>query len=126
MLTRKERLYQAWKRLRLLRRTRGHAEPLYLIGEQRSGTNMVHRILNRHPLTECYYESDDEAYDNYELRENAVIRALVQRSRADCVVFKPLCDIHRIHELLELVPGGKAVWIYRHYCDVINSAIDIC
>jgi hypothetical protein len=38
------------------------------------------------------------------------------------VVLKPICETHRILELLDRFPGSRAVWIFRDYEDVVNSA----
>jgi hypothetical protein len=51
-----------------------------------------------------------------------VIEALIERSYAHLVLFKPLKDTYRTHVLLSTFSTAKALFIFRHYHDVINSA----
>lgn len=81
MLTKRERINKAVKRFRLfVRASAGNARPAFIFGMQRSGTNMLIRSLGRHPDRECYYENDDEAFDNCVIRDADRINALVARS----------------------------------------------
>lgn len=97
--------------------------PLFVFGEQRSGTNMMMRIFNRCPSVECYDENDDEAFDNYVLREVSVIDKLIKKSKFKTVAFKPICDSQNAHNLLNTFTNAKAFWIFRHYYDVVNSSL---
>lgn len=122
MLTRKERLNQALKRVRLrFRGSKGGATPLFICGVQRSGTNMLLYSFNRHPLTECYYDNDDEAFEDYRLRDEETIRRLIARSRARAVVFKPIVDSQHARKILDRHEGARLIWIYRRPEDVVNS-----
>ena len=97
--------------------------PLFLVGCQRSGTNMVMDVLDRSYETWTYNEADKSpAFENYRIRTNAVLDSLLQKARARCVVFKPLCDSQWVDHLLSIRPNAKAIWLYRDYRDVAWSA----
>jgi hypothetical protein len=124
MLDRRQRIQKIVKRLKLrLRGTSGQGHPLFLCGAQRSGTNMLLDTIDRNPATECYNETDEEAFDNYVLRGRAVTQSLLQQSYAQIVVFKCICDSQHARRLLHHFPTGRVVWIYRDYRDVVNSAL---
>lgn len=99
----------------------GTARPVFVVGVQRSGTNMVLRGLEQDPAVEVHNENDRRVFDRFQLRDDDVVRAVVHRSRHALVLFKPLCDSHRTVDLLEamaapaLPVGGpaRAVWVYR-------------
>jgi len=48
---------------------------------------------------------------------------LVRNSREPIVVFKPINDTQNTDKLLQIQPNAKAVWIYRHFHDVVNSMV---
>ena len=79
----------------------GTAVPVYLVGLQRSGTNMVVRSLEGSPEFEVHNENDQLAFDRFLLRPDPVIRSLVGASPHRYVLFKPLCDSHRVDRLLD-------------------------
>lgn len=124
MLTRKERLRKIYKSTWQKLVVREHrAIPVFILGEMRSGTNMLTDCLDRCLATDTYNENNEHAFDAYALRDDSTIVDLVSKSRATHVVFKSLADSSRALELLELFPNSKAVWIFRNYEDVVNSAI---
>jgi hypothetical protein len=104
-------------RWRLTHDCRPAAIPVHVVGRQRSGTTMLLDALKRSPVTKVHNESPDSAaFARYALRDDAIVRELVVRSRSRAVVFKPLLDSHRVLELLDDLgtpTRGRAVWIYR-------------
>lgn len=103
----------------------GQATPVWLAGVQRSGTNMVVQGLTASPEFEIHNENDRRAFEHFRLRRDAVLREIVLASRHRYVLFKPLCDSHRVDELLALdtpMPG-RAVWAYRSVDDRVRSAL---
>jgi hypothetical protein len=103
-----------------------NAMPVYLVGVQRSGTNMLVRGLERSPEFEVRNENDGDAFERFQLRPDPVIRDLVMRSGHRYVLFKPLCDSHRVGEILDTLgtPGhGRAVWAYRNVDGRVRSAL---
>jgi len=97
--------------------------PLFLVGCQRSGTNMFHRVVGSSQLAFVYNEDARRAFRNYRLREAATIDRLIEKCPAPVVFFKPLCDSQWVDEILDTHAGSKAIWMYRHYPDVVNSMI---
>jgi hypothetical protein len=101
-------------RWRLTHDCRPAAIPVHVVGLQRSGTNMLVDALKR---SSVHNESrDSAAFAHYALRDDAIVRELVVRSRSRAVVFKPLFDSHRVLELLDDLgtpTRGRAIWIYR-------------
>jgi hypothetical protein len=66
------------------------------------------------------------AFRDFQLREDAVIRSLVEKSHHRCVAFKSLCDSHRLPHLLdhlETPVKGRAIWIYRSMEGRTRSAV---
>lgn len=105
-------------RWRLTHDHRPNAVPVFLVGAQRSGTNMIVRGLERSPEFEVHNENDRVAFHRFRLRPLPEIHRLVVRSRHAFVLFKPLCDSHRVAELLEDLgtpSPGKAIWVYRNF-----------
>lgn len=69
-----------------------------------------------------YYSHDHRAYNPPFLRSSDVILNLLAKSRASATVFKPMALIQRIPRFLETYPDLRIVWLYRSYCDVVNSS----
>jgi hypothetical protein len=103
----------------------GNATPVYVVGLQRSGTNMVLRGLDCAPELEVHNESDRRVFHRYQLRSDQTVIETIRRSRHSHVLFKPLCDSDRISDLLALpaVRPGKGIWIYRDVDDRARSSI---
>jgi hypothetical protein len=116
----------AKRRWRRAHRVAPHAVPVFVVGVQRSGTNMLVRGLERSPEFEVRNENDREAFERFQLRPDPVIRALVERSGHRYVLFKPLIDSHRVPQLLDELgtqSPGRAIWAYRHVDGRVRSSI---
>ncbi|MEV0392490.1 hypothetical protein [Polymorphospora rubra] len=103
----------------------GAAVPVYLVGLQRSGTNMLVRGLDNAPEFEVRNENDRQVFHRFQLRPDEVLSAVVRRSRHAYVLVKPLCETHRVDELLAL-PGlapGRALWMWRDVDDRARSEV---
>jgi hypothetical protein len=112
-----------WRRRQAV--PRGQATPVWLVGVQRSGTNMVVQGLTASPEFEVHNENDRRAFDHFRLRPDPVVLDIVLSSRHRFVLFKPLCDSHRVDDLLALdtpMPG-RAIWAYRSVDDRVRSAL---
>ena len=104
----------------------GHARPVYLLGVQRSGTNMLVRGLGTAPEVEVHNENDRAAFDRYKLRPDPVIEDIIAASRHTHVLFKPLCDSHRAPHLLDSIAAAvapRAIWAYRDVDGRVRSAL---
>jgi hypothetical protein len=102
------------------------AWPVFLVGLQRSGTNMIARGLEHAPEFQVYNENHSAAFWRFRLRPDPVIRRLVDDSRHPYVLFKPLCDSHRTPELLDGLQTrlpGRALWAYRSVEGRTRSAV---
>jgi len=114
----RDRVRIAWAKAAWRRRQGGRAGaavPVYVVGLQRSGTNMLMRGLDEAPEVEVRNENDRTVFDRFRLRSDEVLAATVAASRHQVVLVKPLCESHRVDELLDL-PGvrhGRALWVYR-------------
>jgi hypothetical protein len=96
---------------------------VFVLGTQRSGTTMLLDVLDRSRDTEVHHEYDSAAMDAFRLRPPAVIDRLAERSAARVVVLKPITESHRADWLLNRFPDTRAIWVFRSYQDVANSAI---
>jgi Sulfotransferase family len=115
-----------WQWRRSHPRAAGLATPVYLVGLQRSGTNMLARGLDIAPEFEVHNENDRAVFDHFLLREDAVVRRVVEASSHDYVLFKPLCDSHRVDHLLDslgIASPGRAIWAYRDVDGRARSAV---
>lgn len=100
------------------------ATPVFLLGAQRSGTNMMAHGLGEAPEFRVYNEGHAKAFRNFRLRPLPAIESLVERSRAEFVLFKPLCDSHQAVELLDRFhPRGRVIWAYREVDGRVRSAL---
>jgi hypothetical protein len=103
-----------------------NAFPVYVVGVQRSGTNAVLRAFFEAGEFEIRNEDDSRAFNRFRLRPDPVIRHLIERSRHQYIVFKPLCDSHRVADLLDGLgtpSHGRAIWVYRSVDARVRSAI---
>lgn len=105
------------------RRLDARPAPLFIVGCQRSGTNMLLDVLGRSLETWIYSANNPRAFDNRRIKPAAELRPLLQTARCRWLVFKPLSDSQNIDRLLVDHPDGKAIWIFRQYQDVANSAV---
>jgi hypothetical protein len=125
-LPRTARAVARW-RWRLAHHARpGGATAVFLVGLQRSGTNMLVRGLERDPRFQVYNENHRAAFSRFRLRPDPVIRRLVEHSRHPYVLFKPLCDSHRTDSLLDdlgLDRPPRAMWAYRSVDGRARSAV---
>ena len=84
---------------------------------------MLLDVFDRCPVAECYNETDPAAFDNYVLRAPATLATLIRRAPGRAVVFKSICDSQNAAVLLDRHDRARALWIYRRYPDVVNSAL---
>lgn len=97
---------------------------IFIVGCQRSGTTMFIRVLNHCAQIEVYGEGNKAAFgEGSRVRSEATLRSLIHNSRKPIVVFKPINDSQNTDRLLQINPNAKAVWIYRHFHDVVNSMV---
>lgn len=93
----------------------------FVAGVQRSGTNMMMNVIERHPDTYVFKEGDPRAFDGFMMRAISHIEQLVEDSIPTFVIVKALHEAHDLYWMLDHFKGSKVVWMYRDYVDVINS-----
>jgi hypothetical protein len=96
---------------------------VFVVGAQRSGTNMVTGLLERSYDTAVFHERDPRAFENYLMREPEVIEKLVEDSPAPVFVIKALCEMDRLPELMERFSPARVIWVVRQYDDAVNSSL---
>jgi hypothetical protein len=87
---------------------------------------MLARGLDTAPEFEVHNENDRIAFSHYRLRDGAQIRQIVTTSKHQFVLFKPLCDSHRVDQLLDSLDTpspGRAIWAYRDVDGRARSAL---
>lgn len=99
--------------------------PVFIIGTQRSGTNMLMNMLDMSLDVYTYNEDNATAFKNYRIRDRLTREKLLNRAHCKWIAFKPICDLQHSVELLDSHTGSKAIWIFRDYRDVANSAIKL-
>ncbi|MDY6839533.1 MAG: sulfotransferase [Thermodesulfobacteriota bacterium] len=96
--------------------------PVFVFGQQRSGTSMLMFSFHFHPDTEVFDESsNNKAFLGHRIRSFKAIEELVRHSRFPFACFKPLADSHLIREFILQSPEGRFIWMYRDFRDVANS-----
>jgi hypothetical protein len=118
---RKAQLAAKWSRWQLQPCPCTQRETRLVAGAQRSGTNLVMDILEQSSTADVYHEHDPRAFDNYIMRPWPVIHTLRRQSKAPLFVIKALCESQHLPALLNEFAPAKAVWVIRHYHDVVNS-----
>jgi hypothetical protein len=106
-------------------RSAPNATPVFLVGLQRSGTTALTRSLGASAAVEIRNEANRHAFDRFRIRDLDTIRRLVMESDHQVVLFKPLCDSHRVLDLLNLgaPSSAKAIWAFRSPAGRIRSSI---
>ncbi len=104
----------------------------FILGSQRSGTNMLNDAFDRDWNCMAYGEDGGLALGTrYEhdlrwrwlpLRE---VRSIIESLGAPLVVAKPIVESQRALELLDYFPGSRIIWAYRDYKDVAQSSIEL-
>ncbi len=84
---------------------------------------MLMDALERSTATEVYHERDPRAFSNYQLLDMPHVKDLIARSRAELVVLKCLMESQKLDTYLTEFAGSRAVWMFRHYDDVVNSML---
>lgn len=97
--------------------------PLFIVGCQRSGTNMLLDVLDKSLEVCVYNESDSEAFNNCRIKPFAERQKLIKKTNCQLAVFKALTDTQNVDCFLAEHPESKSIWAYRRYQDVANSAV---
>jgi hypothetical protein len=82
---------------------------------------MLMEVLDCSPDTDVYHERDPRAFTDYLMRNEAVIENLINTSPSNRIVIKALCESHKVYHLLTKFAPSRAIWMFRHYSDQVNS-----
>jgi len=101
------------------------ARPVFLLGVQRSGTNMLVRGFETSPAFDVANENDARAFVRFRLRPLEEVRAFIEQDPHGHVLLKPLAESHRAIELLAIgTPSPPvAIWAWRDVDDRVRSAV---
>jgi hypothetical protein len=80
------------------------------------------QVMDCAPEIMTYSEGSAPYFESVLLRPLDAVEDLRRRSVFPVVALKPICETHRINELLERFPRSRAIWIFRNYQDAVNSA----
>jgi len=118
----------AWK----LRSAKEISRIGFILGSQRSGTNMLNDAFDRDWNCMAFGEDHGLAlgpsYEHdlrWRWRPLGEIRSIFESLRVPLIVAKPIVESQRALELLEYFPGSRIIWAYRDYKDVAQSSIEI-
>lgn len=113
-----------WLQLRRTPHPTTEKLPVFVLGCNRSGTNMVCAAIGNSPHGWAYQESTFSlAFNGYYLRPDWVIEGLIRHTPAPIVSFGSILDSQFTDDLLSRFAGARAIWIYRRYEDVANSCV---
>ena len=86
---------------------------------------MLVRGLDAAPEVEVRNENDQRLFRRFRLRGDDVLVDVLHRSRHAVVLVKPLCESHRVDELLALPTRepGRALWMWRDPDDRARSEV---
>ncbi len=122
------RLYKGMLHKLGIPRYAGDTTIVLILGIQRSGTSLMYWVFERDLGVKVYREaselSSEDEVEGIRLNALPAVVATIRRHRLPMVVFKPLVESQRAHELLAAFPGAKVLWAYRHYQDVAASNLN--
>lgn len=95
---------------------------VFVVGSQRSGTRLPLEVMDSASEIATYSEGAAPYFFSVLLEPLDRIEQLLESSPSPVVALKPICETHRVNELLARFPGSKAVWIFRHHQAAVNSA----
>src|SRR3990172_1967253 len=112
-----------WRQMRRTPHPTTKKLPVFVVGCNRSGTNMVCAAIGKSPHGWAYQESEFSlAFNGYYLRADRIIEWLIRRTPAPIVSFGSILDSQFTDDLLSRFEGARAIWVYRRYEDVANSS----
>ena len=102
--------------------SRPNTRVVFVVGSQRSGTRLPLQVMDYSSEIATFNEGTSPYFDDVLLQPLDYVGALIRKSPSPFVVLKPICETHRISELLDRFPGSKAVWIFRNYQGASRSS----
>lgn len=98
--------------------------PVFVVGSNRSGTQMVCSAIGKSLHGWDYQENESNiAFKDFQLRADWIVKSLIRMSPAPLVSFGNILDSQYTDDLLSRFEGSKAIWVYRRYEDAANSSV---
>jgi hypothetical protein len=87
----------------------------------------VLNVAGRSPKVHSYHEGDGVILDveYFRIISEDAVRKAIDKTPEPIILFKPLNDSQYVDRLLGMHENAKAIWLYRHYRDVVDSAIKL-
>lgn len=99
--------------------------PVFIVGSNRSGTQMVCEAIGKSLHGWDYPENEANiAFKDFQLRADWIIKSLIRLSPAPVISFGNILDSQFTDDLLSRFEGSKAIWVYRRYEDAANSSVN--
>lgn len=70
-----------------------------------------------------YSDGNHKAFNKYYLRDFYTIHKLIEHSYSRVLLFQTNNEFYHLRHLLDQYPGAKAIIVFRHYADVVNSTL---
>lgn len=99
------------------------ADPLFLWGAARSGTNLVCWNLELSSDIECFNEDNPAAFQGFFLKSNDTLSELLLKRSKSKVFFKCFSDTPRARDLMSYFRASRAVYLVRNPTDTIASFV---
>jgi hypothetical protein len=116
-------LKRAAKGVRFKLRPAAQTIPVFIFGQQRSGSGMLTTAFDWNDDCRVYEEGDKRAFTNHRIPDLSRVEQCLARSGAKRDVYKPLCDSHRVREFMDRFPEARIIWLFRDYLGVSRSAV---
>jgi hypothetical protein len=97
--------------------------PVFVFGQQRSGSGMLTTAFDWNDDCRVYEEGDRRVFVKHRIPDLSQIERSLARSGAKRDIYKPLCDSHRVSEFIARFPGARVIWLFRDYTGVSRSAV---
>jgi len=98
--------------------------PVFVVGSNRSGTQMVCGAIGKSLHGWDYQENESNiVFKDFQLRADWIIKSLIRMSPAPIVSFGNILDSQFTDNLLSRFDKSKAIWVYRRYEDAANSSV---
>ena len=98
---------------------------LFILGCQRSGTNMTQDIFTRDLRTRTYGEfsklSSQDKRHKIRLNSPDEVKKAIQKDRPSLIVLKPIVESQNTADILAQFDNAKVLWVFRRYKDVASS-----
>jgi len=95
--------------------------PIFILGLQRSGTNLTLGLLGGAEGVAAFNEDDPRAFSDFRLRDTETIEAVIRSQLPATCLFKAITDTLQWWRLSEAFDGARFVFMFRNPFDVVLS-----